>query len=92
MAIWETEVIRVDGNLFAYVRVQNEYNGNISGSFRRIYQDKNGDYYAKADGSNQNLTNQVNRFLASEIRQKEITDFIISIIIRSEVIDEENAT
>lgn len=24
---------------------------------------------------NQNLTNQVNRFLASEIRQKEITDF-----------------
>lgn len=75
MAIWDTEVIRVDGNLFAYVRVQNEYNGNISGSFRRIYQNKNGDYYAKADGRNQNLTKQVNIFLASEIRQKEITDF-----------------
>lgn len=75
MSLWDNEILRVDGHLFVYVRVQNDYSGNISGSFRRIYQNKNGDYYAKADGSNQNLTNQVNRFLASEIRQKEITDF-----------------
>lgn len=75
MSIWDNEILRVDGNLFVYVRVQNDYSGNISGSFRRIYQNKNGDYYAKADGANQNLTNQVNRFIASEIRQKEITDF-----------------
>ncbi len=75
MSLWDNEILRVDGHLFVYVRVQNDYSGNISGSFRRIYQDKKGDYYAKADGNNQNLTNQVNRFLASEIRQKEITDF-----------------
>lgn len=75
MSLWDNEILRVDGHLFVYVRVQNDYSGNISGSFRRIYQDKNGDYYAKADGRNQNLTNHVNRFLASEIRQKEITDF-----------------
>ena len=39
MGIWDTEVIRVDGHLFAYIRVQNYYSGNVSGSFRRIYQD-----------------------------------------------------
>lgn len=75
MSIWDNEILRVDGHLFVYVRIQNDYSGNVSGSFRRIYQNKNGDYYAKADGNNQNLTNQVNRFFASEIRQKEITDF-----------------
>lgn len=75
MSLWDNEILRVDGHLFVYVRVQNDYSGNISGSFRRIYQNKNGDYYAKADGSNQNLTNQVNRFIASEIRQKEVIDF-----------------
>lgn len=75
MGIWDTEVIRVDGNLFAYIKVQNDYSGNVSGSFRRIYQDKNGHYYAKADGHNQNMDNQVNRLLADEIKNKEIRDF-----------------
>lgn len=75
MGIWDTEVIRVDGNLFAYIKVQNDYSGNVSGSFRRIYQDKHGHYYAKADGRNQNMDNQVNRLLANEARHKEIMDF-----------------
>lgn len=76
MGIWETEVIRVDGNLFAYIRVQNEFTGNISGSFRRIYQDKkDGHYYAKADGRNQDLSDVVQRFRAQQVREKEIRDF-----------------
>ena len=75
MGIWDTEIIRVDGNLFTYVRVQNDYNGNISGSFRRVYQDKDKHYYAKADGRNQNMDAQVQRFLAYEIRQKEYKEF-----------------
>ena len=75
MGLWDTEVLRVDGNLFAYVRVQNDYNGNISGSFRRIYQDKNNHYYAKADGRNQNMDAQVQKFLAYELRQKEYKEF-----------------
>lgn len=75
MSLWDSEILRVDGHLFVYVRVQNDYSGNISGSFRRIYQNKNGDYYAKADGINQNLTNQVNRFLVWELGQKEMKDF-----------------
>lgn len=75
MSLWDSEILRVDGHLFVYVRVQNDYSGNVSGSFRRIYQNKNGDYYAKADGINQNLTNQVNRFLVWEHGQKEMEDF-----------------
>lgn len=27
--IWDAEVLRVDGNLYAYIRVQNEFTGNI---------------------------------------------------------------
>lgn len=75
MGIWETEIIRVDGNLFAYMRVQNDFTGNISGSFRRVYLDKKGFYYAKADGKNQSVHEKVKTFLAGEVRQKEINDF-----------------
>lgn len=75
MGIWDTEVIRVDGNLFAYIKVQNDYSGNVSGSFRRIYQDKHGHYYAKADGRNQNMDNQVKILLAYEEQTKRIRDF-----------------
>lgn len=53
MSTWSAEVIEADGNLFAYVRIQNDYTGNISGNFRRIYTDKNGKSYFKADGRNQ---------------------------------------
>lgn len=75
MGIWDTEVIRVDGNLFAYIRVQNDYSGNISGSFRRIYKDKHGHYYAKADGRNQNMDTAVSSLLAHEQRLNVISDF-----------------
>ena len=72
--IWEIEIIRVDGNLFAYTRIQNEFTGNISGHFRRIYKDKNG-YYAKADGRNQYLNSAVDSFLKQETHTKEAIDF-----------------
>lgn len=75
MGIWDAEAVRVDGNLFAYIKVQNDYFGNVSGNFRRIYQDKNGHYYAKADGRNQNMDNQVNVLLEYEAMQKELKDF-----------------
>ena len=73
--VWDKEVIEVDGNMFVYIRLQNEFTGNISGSFRRIYQDKHGHYYAKADGRNQDLSDVVQRFRAQQIRDKEIRDF-----------------
>lgn len=74
MIYGDPEILRVDGNLYAYIRIQNEYTGNVSGSFRRIYKDKSG-YYSRADGKNQYINNMVNNFLASEIKEKEIRDF-----------------
>ena len=62
MSVWDSEIIEADGNLYAYVRVQNEFTGNISGSFRRIYFDKKGKPYAKVDGSNHYFINEVEAF------------------------------
>ena len=72
--IWDNEVLRVDGNLYVFTRIQNEFTGNISGHFRRIYKDKNG-YYAKADGKNNYLNGEVDAFLKCEAYQKEAQDF-----------------
>ena len=52
MSLWSIDIQEADGNLFAYVRVQNEWTGNRSGAFRRIYTDKFGRTYFKADGQN----------------------------------------
>lgn len=62
MSVWDSEIIESDGNLYAYVRVQNDYTGNISGSFRRIYFDKKGKPYAKVDGSNHYFIGEVEAF------------------------------
>ena len=62
MSVWDSEIIEAYGNLFAYIRVQNDYTGNISGSFRRIYFDKKGKPYAKVDGSNHYFTSEVEAF------------------------------
>ena len=74
MSIWDTEIVRANGDLYAFIRVQNEFTGNISGSFRRIYKDKDG-YYAKADGKKNYLTNKVVSFRESESRSKDYRDF-----------------
>lgn len=65
MSIWDSEVVKADGQLFIYVRVQNDYTGNISGSFRKLYQDKYG-WYAKVDGSNHYFSDKVDAFRKQE--------------------------
>lgn len=72
--IWGNEVFKVDGNLYVFTRIQNEFTGNISGHFRRIYKDKHG-YYAKADGKNNYLNGEVESFLKREVYQKEALEF-----------------
>ena len=71
MSIWDSEVVKADGQLFIYVRVQNDFTGNISGSFRRLYQDKHG-WYAKVDGSNHYFTDKVKTFNNKEAEIKDI--------------------
>ena len=74
MAIWDAEIVKADGNMYAFIRVQNEFNGNIAGSFRRIYKDKNG-YYAKVDGSNHYFNNEVERFRRYQDQIREALEF-----------------
>ena len=31
--LYDSEVIRANGDLYAFIRVQNEFTGNVSGSF-----------------------------------------------------------
>lgn len=52
MSLWGVDILEADGKLFAYVLVQDDYYGNIAGAFRRIYTDKFGRSYFKADGQN----------------------------------------
>ena len=73
MATWSTDIIEVDGKLFAYVRLQNEFSGNVSGHFRRIYYDKSGRSYFKADGYNQYV--DVRSFKNYQDRVKEALEF-----------------
>lgn len=72
--LYDSEVVRVNGDLYAFIRIQNEFTGNVSGSFRRIYKDKLG-YYAKADGKNNYMTSQVQSFLQRESQEKEYREF-----------------
>ncbi len=60
--IRDIEIVKADGNLYAFIKVQDEYTGNTSGSFRRVYNDKEG-YYAKVEGKNHYVNKQVMTFL-----------------------------
>lgn len=68
--LYESIIIKVDGHFYAYCRIQNEYSGNISVAFRRIYKDKDG-YYTKVDGRNHYFNREVESYIA---RQKKIDD------------------
>lgn len=49
MGIWHKEVIRVNGDLKAYIEVQDDYTGSIRGGLRDIHLDGN-TYFVRADG------------------------------------------
>lgn len=58
MSLWDVEITKLDGMLKAYVRIQNDYTGQISGSLRSVKK-KDGHYYVKADGADHNIDYQV---------------------------------
>ena len=74
MSLWDSEIVKVNGDYFVYARTQNDYTGNISGCFRRIYKDKSG-YYAKVDGRNQYFTDKIQAYIQHEDRIKTAMDF-----------------
>lgn len=69
MALWHCEVVRLDGELKAYVGIQNDYTGNVSYSLRNLHLDGN-NYYIVADGQHIKVNNEVESRLAYEDKIK----------------------
>lgn len=65
MGIWHKEVVKVNGDLKAYIGVQNDWTGNIRYGLRDIHIDGN-TYYAIADGQHVNVTSQRAQYLNHE--------------------------
>ena len=65
MSIWDKEIIKANGELYCFVRIQNEFTGNISGAFKKVYY-KDGHHYCKADGQIQILDEDVARYRLKE--------------------------
>ena len=65
MSIWDKEIIKANGELYCFVRIQNEFTGNISGAFKKVYY-KDGHHYCKADGQIQFLDEDIARYRLKE--------------------------
>ena len=65
MSIWDTEIVRVDGELKVYVKVQNEVTGGITGCLRNIHLDGNR-YYCRADGRRVDVTSKRDAYIRYE--------------------------
>lgn len=74
MSIWHKEVVRIDGDLKAYVEVQDDYSGSIRGGLRDIHLEGN-NYYVRADGNKVDVTEARNNFLAYESKVKSALDW-----------------
>lgn len=71
--IWSKQVLRVDGELKAYVRVQNEFTGSIQGRLYAIKESGNG-FYVNADGERQDITKERDAFIEKEAFIKRAVD------------------
>lgn len=74
MGVYDVELVRLDGEIKAYVKIQNDYTGAIIGQLRKIYLDGN-EYYIRADGRMVNVTVQYDRFRTLE---KDFEEFLKS--------------
>lgn len=74
MSIWHKEILRVDGDLKAYIEVQDDYTGNIRGGLRDIHLEGN-NYYVRADGNRVDVTEARDNFLRYEDKVKSALDW-----------------
>lgn len=69
MSLWHKEVTRLNGDLKAYVEVQNDYTGSIRCDLRTIHE-ADGKYYVIADGGHIDVTNERTNYLNYEERAR----------------------
>lgn len=76
MSLYGFNIIRVDGKLYAHAGTQNEWTGNVSYSFKKVYQ-KGGKYYFKSDNQAHECTSAVLSHMKWEDQRKEEHEFYL---------------
>lgn len=74
MSIWHKEIIRLDGTLYAFVKIQDDYTGAIKRDIRDIHIEGN-NYYIVADGGHVNVNEAREQFLQYEDRVRTALDW-----------------
>lgn len=72
MSVWHCECVRVDGELMAAVRIQDDWTGNVRTTLRKIHLDPKTDHYwFSSEGQHVDATELRERFLREEDKIKE---------------------
>ena len=74
MSVYSIECTRLNGDIMAYVRVQNDWTGAILGQVKKIFLDGD-NYYCHADGNRVIVNEQRQRFLDYESRVRTALDW-----------------
>lgn len=74
MALYGFEITRLNGDLYAFIRIQDEWTGNITEGIRQVKLDGN-DYYFRAETQRHNCTVNVARFREYENKVKSALDW-----------------
>lgn len=65
MSLYSLELVRLNGDIKAYVRVQNEWSGQITEGIRNIFH-KDDRYYIRVDGQEHKINHERDQFLMHE--------------------------
>lgn len=65
MSIWRYNVTRLDGELMAYVKVQDDWTGNIVAALRKVRMDDEG-YYFRAENRRIHINKEVESYTRRE--------------------------
>ena len=65
MSLYSLELVRLNGDIKAYVRIQNDWSGQITEGIRNIFL-KDDQYYINADGCKHVVNKQRDDFLMKE--------------------------
>ena len=74
MGLWKCEVVRIDGDLFAYVENQDDWSGQITNGIRRV-KNRAGKYEVLNMGSRLDVSDKVNALNRRESHIKEALEF-----------------
>ena len=70
MSLYSLELVRLTGDIKAYVRIQNDWSGQITEGIRNIFL-KDDRYYIRVDGQEVKVNAERDRFLMNEQQIKD---------------------